>query len=72
MKHDKVTPTEAALILGTSAQYIRVAMQQGMLDIGCYIKRGSRHTYNIQVDRLSAYAGRDVRPELQRLRENIA
>ena len=68
MKDDKVLCAEAAAIIGASPQFVRVAMQQGQLPIGCAVKMSSIWTYNISKDRLAAYVGRDIDAELEELR----
>ena len=72
MKADKVLPTEAAAIMGASPQFVRIAMQQGLLPIGCAIKMSSQWTYNISRDRLAEYLGRNIDGELQQLRKQRA
>lgn len=72
MKADKILPTEAAAIIGASPQFVRVAMQQGQLPIGCAVKMSSIWTYNISKDRLEEYVGRSIDGELQELRRKRA
>lgn len=43
----KILTAEAATIIGTSPQFVRIAMQQGKLNIGTAVKMSSRWTYNI-------------------------
>lgn len=69
MKEDRILPTEAAVILGTSPQYIRVGLQTGQLKIGTAVKMSSIWTYNIQRDRLAAEAGRNIDAELAGIRQ---
>lgn len=66
----KITTVEAAAIIRSSPQFVRVAMQQKALPIGCAIKMpGSKHwTYNISPKLLEEYCGRDVEEELKRIR----
>ena len=47
MNTGKILPVEAAEILNTSPQFVRVAMQQGKLPIGIAIKMSTKWTYNI-------------------------
>ena len=47
MNTGKILTTEAAAILNTSPQFVRVAMQQGKLPIGIAIKMSTKWTYNI-------------------------
>lgn len=72
MKADKILPTEAAAIIGASPQFVRVAMQQGQLPIGCAVKMSSIWTYNISKDRLAEYVGRNIDAELNQLRKQGA
>lgn len=46
MNTGKILTTEAAAILNTSPQFVRVAMQQGKLPIGIAIKMSTKWTYN--------------------------
>jgi hypothetical protein len=66
----KITTVEAAAIIGSSPQFVRVAMQQGKIEIGCAIKmpNSSVWTYNISPKLLSQYTGKDVVQELSKLR----
>lgn len=70
MKEDKILPTEAATIIGASPQFVRIAMQEGILPIGCAIKMSSIWTYNISRDRLAEYVGRNIDSELKEIRKN--
>lgn len=63
-----VKVVEAAAILGVSPQYVRVAMQQGVLKIGSAVKMSSMWTYNIQADKLSEAVGHDISEELSLIR----
>lgn len=69
MKIDKILPTEAAIIIGASPQFVRIGMQTGKLPIGCAIKMSSMWTYNISRDRLAAYVGRNIDDELREIRK---
>lgn len=73
MAAGKITTAEAASIINTSPQFVRVAMQQGALPIGCAIKmpNSSIWTYNISPKLLEEYCGKDINKELQQLRANI-
>ena len=53
----KILPTEAAVIMGCSAQFIRIGLQQGKLDIGDAIKMSSMWTYNISPAALARRQG---------------
>ena len=66
----KITTVEAAVIINTSPQFVRAAMQQGMLPIWCAIKmpNSTMWTYNISPKLLEEYSGKDIEKELQQLR----
>lgn len=72
MATGKITTAEAAIIINTSPQFVRAAMQQGLLPIGCAIKmpNSTMWTYNISPKLLKDYCGKDIEKELQQLREN--
>ena len=53
----KITPDQAALIMGCSAQFVRIGLQRGLLDIGDAVKMSSKWTYNISPARLAARQG---------------
>ena len=42
----KITPDQAAQVMGCSAQFIRIGLQRGLLDIGDAVKMSSKWTYN--------------------------
>ena len=67
-----ISTAEAAAIIGASPQFVRVAMQQGALNIGSCVKMSSIWTYNISRDRLAEYVGRNIDGELQTLRKQRA
>ena len=69
MNTGKILTTEAAAILNTSPQFVRVAMQQGKLPIGTAIKMSSIWTYNISGKLLAEYSGKDVEKELEQIRK---
>lgn len=66
----KITTAEAAAIINSSPQFVRIAMQQGILPIGCAMKmpKSSTWTYNISPKLLEDYCGKDIEKELQQLR----
>ena len=66
----KITTAEAAEIIGASPQFVRVAMQRGVLNIGVAMKMpgSSQWTYNISPKLLEEYSGRDIKKEIERLR----
>lgn len=61
----KITPDQAALIMGCSAQFVRIGLQRGLLDIGDAVKMSSKWTYNISPARLAARQGMTLE-ELER------
>ena len=67
MNTGKILTTEAAAILNTSPQFVRVAMQQGKLPIGIAIKMSTKWTYNISGKLLTEYSGKDVEKELEQI-----
>lgn len=64
----RITVTEAARIIGASPQFVRVAMQRGLLPIGTAVKMSSHWTYNISPKLLHDYSGANVEDELRRMR----
>lgn len=69
MNTGKILPVEAAAILNTSPQFVRVAMQQGKLPIGTAIKMSTMWTYNISGKLLAEYSGKDIEKELEQIRK---
>jgi hypothetical protein len=65
----RILPTEAAIILNASPQFVRIAMQQGKLPIGTAVKMSSIWTYHISEKLLAEYTGKDVEAEIGRIRE---
>lgn len=66
----KITPDQAANIMGCSAQFIRIGLQRGLLDIGDAVKMSTKWTYNISPARLAARQGMtldQLEREVQRL-----
>lgn len=53
----KITPDQAAYVMGCSAQFIRIGLQRGLLDIGDAVRMSNRWTYNISPARLAARQG---------------
>lgn len=68
MKIGRILPTEAAMILNVSPQFVRIAMQQGKLPIGTAIKMSSIWTYHISEKLLQEYSGKNVEQEIKRIR----
>lgn len=56
----KVTPDQAAAVMGCSAQFIRIGLQRGLLDIGNAVKMSTKWTYNISPAKLAARQGMTV------------
>ncbi len=49
---------DAAALMGVSAQYIRIGIQQGILPFGCAVKvGGERYTYYISPQKFAEYIG---------------
>lgn len=69
MNTGKILPVEAAAILNTFPQFIRVAMQQNKLPIGIAVKMSTKWTYNISGKLLAEYSGKDVEKELEQIRK---
>ena len=61
----KITPDQAAAIMGCSAQFIRIGLQRGLLDIGDAVKMSSKWTYNISPAKLASRQGMTME-ELER------
>lgn len=73
MKREKrITTSEAAVIIGSSPQFVRAAMQQQVLPIGVAIQmpHSSTWTYNISAKLLADYTGKDIDKELEKIRKN--
>lgn len=68
MSIGKIKVAEAAAILHVSQQFVRVAMQQGVLPIGVAVKMSSHWTYQISPQKLADYTGADIESELKQLR----
>lgn len=66
MNTGKILPVEAAEILNTSPQFVRVAMQQGKLPIGIAIKMSTKWTYNISEKLLTEYSGKMLKKSWNR------
>ena len=65
----RILPTEAAMILNVSPQFVRVGMQQGKLPIGTAIKMSSIWTYHISEKLLQEYSGKNVEREIKKIRQ---
>ena len=64
----RILPTEAAMILNVSPQFVRIAMQQGKLPIGTAIKMSSIWTYHISEKLLADYSGKNIKKEIAQIR----
>lgn len=64
----RITTVEAALILDKSPQFVRVAMQRGVLPIGIVTKMSSVYCYYISPKMLEEFTGLDVKEELRKIR----
>lgn len=53
----KITPEQAAYVMGCSSQFIRIGLQRGLLDIGDAVKMSTKYTYNISPAKLAARQG---------------
>ena len=53
----KITPDQAAAVMGCSAQFIRIGLQRGLMDIGDAVKMSTKWTYNISPAKLAARQG---------------
>ena len=71
MEVGRILPTEAAVILNVSPQFIRIAMQQGKLPIGTAVQMSSIWTYHISEKLLADYSGKDIQAELERMSSRV-
>lgn len=62
----KITPVQAAKVMGCSPQFVRLGMQREQLDIGDAVKMSTIWTYNIIPAKLAARQGLTVE-ELEKL-----
>ena len=56
----KITPDQAAMVMGCSSQFVRIGMQRGLLEIGDAVKMSTKWTYNISPAKLAARQGMTV------------
>lgn len=68
MELGKIKVTEVAALLHVSDQFVRIAMQQGVLPIGTALKMSSRWTYQISPKKLADYTGMNIEEELEKIR----
>lgn len=64
----RIKVTEVAALLHVSDQFVRIAMQQGVLPIGAALKMSSRWTYQISPKKLADYMGMNIEEELEKIR----
>ncbi len=64
-KMKKITPVQAAIIMGCCPQFVRIGLQRGLLDIGDAVKMSSIWTYNISPAKLAERQGMTIE-ELER------
>ena len=67
MRDNNIKPAEAADILGVSPQFVRVAMQQGKLNIGIAIQLPGSSSWAYQISE-KLYTGKDIKAEIAALR----
>lgn len=53
----KITPEQAAAVMGCSSQFVRIGLQRGLLEIGDAVKMSTKWTYNISPAKLAARQG---------------
>lgn len=63
----KITPEDAAAVMGCSVQFVRIGLQKGVLGIGDAVKMSSRWTYNISPAKLADRQGMTVDELMRRL-----
>lgn len=59
MEEINITPQIAGKIMGTSAQFIRLGLQQGRLPIGTAVQMNSQWSYHISLKLLKEYIGEE-------------
>ena len=69
MEVGRILPTEAAVILNVSPQFIRIAMQQGKLPIGTAVQMSSIWTYHISEKLLEIIPEKTYRQNLRESEE---
>lgn len=65
----RITVQQAAELSGRAAQYIRIAMQRNLIDIGIAMKMpgSSKYYYDIRPQKLADYLGIDLASMYNRL-----
>ncbi len=66
----RITPAQAAKVMGCSPQFVRLAMQERILPIGTAVKMSSVWTYNISPGQLAERQKITVK-ELEKILEEI-
>ena len=64
-ENGRVTVKEAADLMGTSQQFVRLGLQRQQLPIGAAVKLSSKWTYYISPELFKQYTGIDVKEEKQ-------
>lgn len=59
---ERIKVSEAARLMGVSAQFVRIGLQRGTLPIGSAVKMSSRWTYHISPVLLAEYMGQKNTP----------
>ena len=65
----KITPSQAAAVMGCSPQFVRIGMQRNQLDIGDAVKLSTMWTYNMVPAKLAARQGISIE-ELEKMIES--
>lgn len=63
MKKRRLSVEEAAKILGTNAQFIRIGLQQGVFPWGYAVKTSRHYTYFILPKKFEEYTGIQLKEE---------
>lgn len=58
VKSEHISVKEAAEIMGTSQQFIRIGLQRGKLPFGTAVKMSTRWTYYIYPEKFQEYVGK--------------
>lgn len=54
-----LTIKEAAQLLGKTEQFVRLALQQRVVDFGFAVKHDKNYTYHISREKLNEYLGKE-------------
>ena len=55
--YNRISVAEAARLLGASEQFVRIGLQQGMLEFGMAVKMSSQWTYVITKQKFEEVTG---------------